>query len=89
MATFPINVVAGTIQQQEQMGIGQKTSKDFDSNHANSLIATAFTNMRTVSAFSMHFKVIEEYTSSTLRMSLGRRHVMGWAGVYFGISNGK
>jgi hypothetical protein len=88
LATFPINVVAGTIQQQEQMGIGQKTSKDFDSNHANSLIATAFTNMRTVSAFSMHFKVIEEYTASTLRMSMGRRKVMGWAGVYFGISNG-
>ena len=70
------------------MGLGKKSAKDSSDGSENALIATAFTNMRTVSAFSMHFKVIQEYGARTWEVSQRRQIFMSRAGFFFGVSNG-
>jgi len=54
---------------------------------SGSVISTAFTHMRTVSAFSMHHKVLQHYTQITRRVAQVRvqRSITGAIG--FGISN--
>eukprot|EP01035_Chromulina_nebulosa_P018834 gene18834-24615_t len=82
LATFPINIAASAIQMQAIAG-QQYDHKGSDASHG-SIISTAFTHMRTVSAFSMQYHVADEYTRLTgtiMKDRIKRSHV---AGIGFG-----
>ena len=82
LATFPLSIVASGIQM--QAFAGQQYGSGEDSSSAGGTISTAFTNMRTVSAFSVQHKVSSQYIAMTRRESTGK--TKGWiiAGIGFG-----
>lgn len=76
------------MQQQAQMGLGRKKDTADDDGSEGAIISSAFNHMRTISAFSMHFKVMEEYSEKTWHDSRRRQVVQFQGGVAFGFANG-
>jgi ATP-binding cassette subfamily B (MDR/TAP) protein 1 len=64
LATFPVNIAASALQMQAIAGQQYDTENGDENNHG-ALISSAFTQMRTVSAFSMQTKVSSKYTDMT------------------------
>ena len=84
LATFPVSIAASALQMQAIAG-QQYDGKDAGSNQGG-VISSAFTNMRTVAAFSVQFKVADDYASSTRvarDAKMNRSHV---AGIGFGFA---
>ena len=88
LATFPINAISGIIQQQMQMGLGRTKDTANDDGKEGGIISSAFNNMRTVSAFSMHIKVLEEYEAKTYSDSVKRQWNSARVGAAVGLANG-
>jgi len=65
----------------------KKPSNSTMNGGSGSVISTAFTNMRTVSAFSMHHKVSEHYTEKTRKIATQRTERSIVAAIGFGASN--
>ena len=86
LATFPCNIIAGAIQMAAVSGqqYDQKGKKEGDE---ASMISSAFTHMRTISAYSMQFTVCDKYSISTRVVSEERQSRSVMAGVGFGGSN--
>ena len=85
LATFPINVIAGVIQ--EQNNLGQADKKASKSGGEGAVISSAFNNMRTVAAFSMHYHVLDQYKAATGAISKKRIGEAALSGFLFGLSN--
>jgi ATP-binding cassette subfamily B (MDR/TAP) protein 1 len=86
LATFPLSIVASAIQMAAisgQGGVGGET----ENSGAGGVISTAFTNMRTVSAFSVQSKVAAQYAVMTREITDKRIKGSDMAGVGFGGSN--
>lgn len=66
---------------------GQKKVNSTMRGGSGSVISTAFTNMRTVSAFSMHHKVSEHYSKLTQKIAVQRTKRSIIAAIGFGASN--
>jgi ATP-binding cassette subfamily B (MDR/TAP) protein 1 len=86
LATFPINIAASAIQMQAIAGQQYDNSGNGD-NSSGALISSAFTHMRTVSAFSVQHFVADEYASLTDGISKKRQSKSFLAGIGFGGSN--
>ena len=83
LATFPVAIAASAVQMQAIAG--QQYDADGKGGQSGQ-ISTAFSNMRTVAAFSVQFKVAEDYAESTRVQRdtrIKRSHV---AGVGFGFA---
>ena len=74
LATFPLTIAASAIQMQAVAGQQYDNSGDGDEGgqSAGGIIDRAFNNMRTVSAFSMQFKVSDDYNFKTRLQSAER-----------------
>ena len=82
IATFPVNIIASAIQM--EVVAGQQYDQDTGNGDQAAIIASAFTNMRTVSAFSMQYHIAERYGSVTEVISDDRRKRAIKGGVGFG-----
>lgn len=82
IATFPLNVIASAIQMQAVAG-GQHDKTSLDDSHT-AVIASAFTNMRTVSSLSMQFKVSKTYNQQTRKVATQRKKKAWISGLGFG-----
>ena len=92
LAVFPVNIAASAIQMQAIAG-QQYDNNDTDGaggggggaggGHGG-LISSAFTHMRTVSAFSMQFTVSAQYAAMTQKITDTRCRRSVWAGLGFG-----
>jgi ATP-binding cassette subfamily B (MDR/TAP) protein 1 len=77
LATFPVAIAASAVQMQAMAG------QQYDTEGTSSqggVISTAFANMRTVAAFSVQFKVAEDYAASTRTLRdkrVKRAHIAG------------
>jgi ATP-binding cassette, subfamily B (MDR/TAP), member 1 len=80
IATFPVSIVASAIQMQALAG--QQYGDSDSGESAGGIIGIAFTNMRTVCAFSMQYTVSSEYDRLTRVQSKDRqdRSIMGGVG---------
>lgn len=67
---------------------GQQYDTTSDGGGHDAMISTAFTHMRTVCAFSMQFKVAEDYALATRKISTVRESRSHVAGLGFGGANG-
>jgi len=88
LATFPLNAIAGKIRQRAMTGIGRKKDTANDDGKEGGIISAAFNNIRTVSAYSMHIKVLESYQEKTWSDSLRRQWTSTKVGVSVGLANG-
>eukprot|EP01041_Mallomonas_annulata_P010883 gene10883-22722_t len=91
LAAIPLNIMAYVIQTQALSGqllCTGDTSGDKGQRQARAsgAISSAFTHMRTVSAFSMQTKICEEYADATRSASNGRMKNSGMIGLGFGFS---
>jgi len=85
VGTFPVNIIGGIINHQTQMGQAHVSASD---GGEGSVIFTAFNNMRTVTAFSMQFKITTQYTAITQTAAISRIRKSLMMGAAFGFSNG-
>lgn len=83
-ATFPINIIGGAISHQAEMG---QASVSVSDGGEGAVIFTAFNNMRTVTAFSMQFKITNVYSAITQAAAKKRVWKSFFMGAAFGISN--
>jgi ATP-binding cassette subfamily B (MDR/TAP) protein 1 len=83
LATFPLNVMAEMVVDQQMTG---QTNKDEKSGQEGAIISTAFSSMRTISAFSMQFKILEEYSVMTKGDSYERKMKAFKSGFGFGLA---
>ena len=86
LATFPANIIAGAIQMAAVSGQQYDQEGKKDGGEA-SLISSAFTHMRTITAYSMQFKICDTYAQSTRLVSVQRQNRSIIAGIGFGGSN--
>ena len=82
LATFPVNIIASAIQMEAIAG--QQYDQDTGGGDQAAIIASAFTNMRTVSAFSMQYHIAERYGSATEIISIDRQRRSIKGGIGFG-----
>ena len=71
LATFPLNIAASAIQMQAIAG--QQYDSSSGSGEQAAIIASAFTHMRTVAAFSLQYKISEKYAAAMLVDSVTRQ----------------
>lgn len=82
LATFPVNIIASAIQMEAIAG--QQYDQDTGAGNHAAIIASAFTNMRTVSAFSMQYHIADCYGSTTEVISVDRQQRSIKGGIGFG-----
>ena len=77
IATFPVSIAASAVQM--MAFAGQQYDKDDKKENPGSIISSAFTHMRTVTAFSMQYKVSADFNALTRKQSL-ERCAKSWVG---------
>jgi ATP-binding cassette subfamily B (MDR/TAP) protein 1 len=86
LACFPLSIAASAIQMQAISGQGG-LGAEAENSGAGGVISTAFTNMRTVSAFSVQKKVASQYAVMTREVAKRRMKGSDVAGLGFGGAN--
>ena len=82
LATFPVNIAASAVQMEAIAG--QQYDTENGGGEHTAIISSAFTHMRTVSAFSMQYRIADQYGSVTDIVSNDRQYRSIKAGIGFG-----